>query len=132
MLEFLTKWCNPSTDEGETDEKVPTYQNYNYLKSRYNMTGTQFENLIGFLTVILNEDVMKLASMSPDYICEKFYRYIGDPNTIITTDKTKYGGIHEVLRRDFLEKYYNVWGNSDGWEFFINSEISTEDFIEDK
>lgn len=129
MLEFLKLWH--SKDEIK-ESNPPTYIDFNYLKVRYDMTGTQFENLIGFLTVILNEDVMKLAHMAPDYIVEKFSRYIGDPSNIISTDKTKYGGIHEVLRRDFLVKYYKVWGTAEGWDFFINSEINTDDFINDK
>lgn len=127
MSDFLELWHSE-----EDTSKDATYTKFEYLKGRYEMTGTQFENLIGFLTVILNEDIMLLAKMSPDYIVEKFAKYIGDPSKIISENRTLYGGMHAILRRDFFDKYYKVWGHADGWEFFINSPINTDDLIEDK
>lgn len=125
-MKLASHWY--SKDDREYEK---TYEDYQYLNIRFKITGEQFKNLIGFLTVILNEDVMKLATMSPDYIVEKFQRFLGDPSKIINEDVSEFGGIHAILRRDFLTKYYKIWGHADGWEFMAESEINTNNLIDD-
>ena len=104
---------------------------FSYLTVRYNITEQQFKNLITFLTVILNENVTVLINMSPAYLLEKFSRYIGNTTIINTTDEYEHGGVHPVLREQFLERYYELWGNIEHWEFMVEETITCDNFVDD-
>jgi hypothetical protein len=102
---------------------------FNYLGERYKISGNQFKNILLFLSIFSN-DYEKLYNMSPDYIIEKYIKYIGDP-CLIKDEKMGQSGIHKVLFNRFILKYFRRWANVDHADFFINSNISTDNFIND-
>ena len=105
-------------------------KDYNYLNNRYTITENQFKNLITFLVVLLNEDVHVLATMSPDYMLEKFSRYICKSSDILDNEN-HLSGAHEILYRDFIKKYHKFWGKFNTWEHFVEAPLSTTNFIDD-
>jgi hypothetical protein len=46
--------------------------------------------------------------LSPDYLIEKFKRYINDDISIINNEEAK-GGVHHALMRDLVEPYMEKW-----------------------
>lgn len=89
--------------------------NFSYLQNKgYDISNNQFQNLLAFLAILFNEDVHLLYKTSPDYICEKFYRYIGNVNNIKDTYDYKWG-VHPILQKDFVNKYYQRWGSMLNW-----------------
>lgn len=90
-------------------------EEYSYLERLgYNITLNQFKNLLAFLTIILNEEVIVLVDRSPDYILEKFYRYVGSDFGIRDSNDHLWG-VHLVLYEQFILKYHDRWGKVLGW-----------------
>ena len=75
----------------------------------YGITINQFKNLLAFLSIILNEHSLILINQSPDYILEKFSRYIGPAQNIFDSDDHKWG-VHPTLYRTTIERYHEKWG----------------------
>jgi hypothetical protein len=76
------------------------------------VTNSQFLNVLAFMTVLYNEDCVKLAMLSPEYILEKYEYYIGDPSTI-NKHYAHITGMHEILRSKFFEQYKKYWNIGD-------------------
>ena len=104
-------------------------EHFNYLNNRYKITGVQFKNLLAFLSIMSN-DYEYLYNLSPEYILEKFYMYIGNPINILNNNNYE-NGLHQLIKTKFINKYYERWGNIDELEFFINSSVTTNNFIND-
>ena len=75
----------------------------------YGVTINQFKNLLAFLSIILNEHSLILIDQSPDYILEKFSRYIGPAQSILDTNDHQRGA-HPVLYAQVIERYHGKWG----------------------
>jgi len=69
------------------------------------MTADQFKNLLTFLMIMTNEDAVCLLDKSPDYILEKWYRYVNAP---LPTGEGWNWGMHPTLRAVFL-RYCEKW-----------------------
>jgi hypothetical protein len=76
------------------------------------VTNNQFLNVLAFVTTLYNDDCMKLAMLSPEYILEKYERYIGDPSKI-NKNFAHISGMHEILRSKFFEQYKKYWNIGD-------------------
>lgn len=79
-------------------------------KKEVNLTYNQFCNLLAFNVILSNSKY--ILELDPDYLIEKYERYIGDPEQIVDKDEWKYGGIHEVLRKEIIEPYFEKWKHS--------------------
>jgi hypothetical protein len=102
---------------------------FSYLDERYKITGDQFKNVLLFLS-IFSDNYEKLYNMAPDYIIEKYIKYIGDPS-LINNIYEQTSGIHKVLFNKFILKYFIRWGDAEYVDYFINSNINTDNFIND-
>jgi hypothetical protein len=71
-----------------------------------NITLNQFNNILAFLAIIVpNEQIL---TCSPDYIIEKFERYIGDVKMIHDSGNHKVG-MHPNLRKQIIDAYHARW-----------------------
>lgn len=69
------------------------------------ITKEQFINLLRFIAIFgYKEEILK---ESPDYILEKFSRFIGTPSDI--NDWNNPGGIHVILEGMIVDKYMSKW-----------------------
>jgi hypothetical protein len=70
------------------------------------MRYSQFVNLLQFIALTShNKYVLEL---SPDYIIEKFKRYINDDINTIDMDKD-IGGIHPTVMEKIIDPYMEKW-----------------------
>ena len=69
------------------------------------VTKTQFINIMSFLSIFCINSV--LIKASPDYILEKYSRFIGLPEDVKNWDNP--GAIHPVLMEGFIHKYIELW-----------------------
>ncbi len=63
-------------------------------------------NIIAFLLLIFNEDykaLEKIMNFSPDYIIEKFERYV------LSSRQEWPWGMHPVLRNGLFQAYVDAW-----------------------
>ena len=66
----------------------------------------QFINLLNYIALMSSSRYV--LELSPDYIIEKYRRYINeDLNTI--SDEVNKGGIHPTIRREVIEPYIQKW-----------------------
>ena len=70
------------------------------------MTRVQFDNILRFSSLFCGIEILE---KSPDYIIEKFNRFIG--NETVVNNEPKTGGIHRVIENGIIEKYYERWGS---------------------
>jgi len=65
----------------------------------------QVKNIIAFFSILFGEDefINALIKIPPDYLLEKFNRYIK------STRPESDWGLHPSLRRDVFEVYCNKW-----------------------
>jgi hypothetical protein len=65
----------------------------------------QVANIIAFLTILfgVDDEMESIMKFSPDYIIEKFYRYI-------LSDSIEYPwGLHPSLKRGIFQRYVDKW-----------------------
>jgi len=101
---------------------------FEYLNIKYKITDNQFKNILAFLSIF--SDLEKLYNTSPEYILEKFNMYIGGLKYINNNIEFT-NGIHPVLEKRFIEEYYKRWGNIDKWDFYIESNLTTNELLND-
>lgn len=66
----------------------------------------QFINLLNFIALMSSSRYV--LELSPDYIIEKYRRYINNnPDTI--SDQINHGGIHPTIKREVIEPYIEKW-----------------------
>lgn len=84
------------------------------------MTPDQFKNVIAFCALMSGESC-EVLHQSPEYIIEKYYRYIGvDPSD----DERWNLGHHPGLRR-FVRAYFTFWAlDEDGMMALLTREAS--------
>jgi hypothetical protein len=71
------------------------------------MTRNQFLNILTFLMILGNEDVAFVAKLAPEYIVEKYFRYI----TVAPRDDDSYRwGMHPSLEQIF-HSYQEAWSD---------------------
>ena len=51
-----------------------------------------------------------IINQSPDYVIEKFERYIGNPENILPRDEYT-TGVHHTLVKEIIEPYFVKWKN---------------------
>ena len=73
----------------------------------HKITEIQFFNILSFIVIFSNS--YDIITESPDYILEKYERYLGDPSLIT---KTSEGGLHKILVDELIEPYKKRWGVS--------------------
>lgn len=66
----------------------------------------QFINLLNFITLMSSSKYV--LELSPDYIVEKYKRFINN-NTDTISDQINHGGIHPIIKRDVIEPYIEKW-----------------------
>lgn len=71
-----------------------------------NLDIKQFINLLNFITLMSSSKYV--LELSPDYIIEKYQRYI-NTNTDTISDEINKGGIHPIIKRDVIEPYIEKW-----------------------
>lgn len=84
------------------------------------MTSDQFKNLLVFLVLIGGEGSPDLLDMHPEYILEKYYRYVNAP---LPTGEGWRWGLHPGLRQVF-DEYCLRW-KVDELEFWKQDEEET-------
>lgn len=96
-------------------DKDPNDPNFSYLENKgYRITTVQFQNLLAFLAIMHGDTVMNLVTVSPDYICEKYERYVGPVDLINTKDDYQWG-LHPTVRSLFINAYHQRWGSMLNW-----------------
>lgn len=70
------------------------------------ITHSQFCNILAFVVVFTNN--YDILNQSPDYVIEKFERYIGNPENILASDEYK-TGVHHSLVKELIEPYFEKW-----------------------
>lgn len=93
------------------------------MEKRNKPTKTQFDNILRF-ACLFAEDVDSILGKSPDYILEKFWRYIGDPAGVVDFPQK---GLNAVLEKKLVKAYYDEWGDS--YVDDIGSPHQGEDFF---
>ena len=66
----------------------------------------QFINLLNFIALMSSSTYV--LGLSPDYIVEKYKRYINNDINTISNESNK-GGIHPIVIRDVIEPYIKRW-----------------------
>lgn len=66
----------------------------------------QFINLLNFITLMSSSKYV--LELSPDYIIEKYQRYINSNLDTISSEVNK-GGIHPTIRTQVIEPYIQKW-----------------------
>jgi hypothetical protein len=66
----------------------------------------QFINLLNFIALMSSSKYV--LELSPDYIIEKYKRYINN-NTDTISDVVNHNGIHHIIKRDVIEAYIEKW-----------------------
>jgi iron-sulfur cluster repair protein YtfE (RIC family) len=73
------------------------------------VTLNQFNNILAFIALMgTNKYVLEL---NPDYIIDKYERYIGDPSKV-SDDIEHFSGLHPVLREQIIDSYHQIWRES--------------------
>lgn len=88
-----------------TKKETTKNQWQNKPEKDYTLTNIQFFNILTFIVIFSNS--YEILTESPDYIIEKYKRYIGDPSLVT---KTPEGGLHEILITNLIEPYKKRWG----------------------
>jgi hypothetical protein len=68
------------------------------------LTEKQFLNILAFLSLF--GDAKKILGQSPDYILEKFHRYIGFSSFVFEENVS---GIHPILYQGVVQRYMDTW-----------------------
>lgn len=71
-----------------------------------NLDIKQFINLLNFISLMSSSRYV--LELSPDYIIEKYRRYI-NANTDTISNEINKGGIHPVIRREVIDPYIEKW-----------------------
>ena len=87
---------------------------YEYLKNNYNITEDQFKNLLCFLIIITNEHSRILLGLSPDYILDKYHRYVNNIASIQNSNDYNWG-THPMLH-EITKEYHEKWGYPKDWK----------------
>jgi hypothetical protein len=72
------------------------------------VTLNQFKNILAFTALMSHSKY--IHELSPDYIVDKYTRYIGDPTQIKDTVE-HHSGLHAVLKREVIDAYFEIWGD---------------------
>ena len=67
----------------------------------------QFNNILAFISLFVEDD--RIMLYDPDYIIEKYERYIGGDIQKINNDKSYLKGMHPVLKEKIFDKYHEKW-----------------------
>ena len=76
------------------------------------MTYNQFRNLLAFVALVgSSTEGRSWMGVSPDYMTEKFNRYVGVgyPKDVIGNDDAWQTGLHPALKM-LTDKYCEIWG----------------------
>jgi hypothetical protein len=74
-----------------------------------NMTKNRFLNLLTFVFLMSESNEKKIFKISPDYMVEKYERYIGYAKLIDNNPNHLYG-LHPAFK-PLIEKYCQIWKN---------------------
>jgi hypothetical protein len=70
----------------------------------------KLKNIFAFLSILFGEDLFlgkELQKMPPDYLIEKWERYI-------ESERTEHPwGLHPNLRHEFFDRYFERWCKDD-------------------
>jgi hypothetical protein len=69
------------------------------------MTPNQFRNLLAFTALVTGEEPAVL-NYAPDYIIEKYMRYMGAP----PPDDNRWNWGHHPILRNHIDAYCQKWG----------------------
>jgi hypothetical protein len=95
------------------------------------VTKNQFDNILAFVAIMGHSKYV--LELSPDYIIDKYERYIGDPK-LVTDSVDSLSGLHPVLREEIIEQYYRIWGGDIESSIIRSDKIrmAIEDYTPDK
>jgi len=75
-------------------------------EKKYDITYNQFCNILAFIVIFANN--YDVINQSPDYIIEKYARYIGNPEEVKASSEYKVG-VHHTLVTELIEPYCERW-----------------------
>lgn len=75
-------------------------------KKEYEITHNQFCNILAFIVIFANN--YDVINQSPDYVIEKYARYIGNPEEVKASSEYK-KGVHVTLKKALIEPYSKRW-----------------------
>lgn len=76
------------------------------MEKEKRVTITQFKNILATITLLSNSSY--ILELSPDYIIEKYERYLTPANLVKTTPEWKTGS-HQLLKDKIIEPYFRKW-----------------------
>jgi hypothetical protein len=72
------------------------------------VTLNQFNNILAIISLLSSSK--GIIENDPNYIIDKFEKYIGDVS-MIKDDCSHLSGLHPVLRREVIDPYHEKWEN---------------------